>query len=101
MNPKTKKWISCAGTLTGLSLVLASPAYAQISQLTSGLDWIKTTLSGVAVVIIIIAIIWTGVKMMFQHAKWSEVAHIFFGGILAGGATAIAGQLFAGGGGGG
>jgi hypothetical protein len=38
--------------------------------------------------------------MMFQHAKWSEVAHIFFGGILVGGAAAIGPQIFGGGTGG-
>ncbi len=97
MTPITKKWISRAGAMTGFSLVLASPAYAQINQLTSGLDWIKTTISGVGVVIIVIALMWVGVKMMFQHAKWSEVAHIFFGGILVGGAAAIGGQLYGGG----
>ena len=73
------------------------PAWAQISQLTSGLTWIQSTISGIGVVVIIIAIMWVGVKMMFQHAKWSEVAHIFFGGILVGGAAAIGPQLFGGG----
>ena len=98
MNLSTKKWLSTAGTVIGFGLVAASPTYAmQISQLTSGLDWIKTTITGVGIVIMIIAIMWTGVKMMFQHAKWSEVAGIFFGGILVGGAAAIGPQLFGGG----
>ena len=100
MTPNAKKWISRIGAMTGMALVSAAPAYAQITQLTSGLDWIRTTISGVGVVIIIIALMWTGVKMMFQHAKWSEVAHIFFGGILVGGAAAIGPQLFGGGTGG-
>jgi len=101
VNPKTKDRLSAAGILTGCGLVLATPTYAmQISQLTSGLTWIQTTITGIGIVVIVIAIMWTGVKMMFQHAKWSEVAHIFFGGILVGGAAAIGPQLFGGGSGG-
>ncbi len=100
MQLQTKKWLSAAGTVTGFGLMAASPSYAQIQQLTSGLDWIKTTITGVGVVIIIIAIMWVGFKMMFQHAKWSEVAMIFFGGMLVGGAAAIGPQLFGGGAGG-
>jgi len=98
---KTKKWLTLAGTLTGFGLVAASPSYAfQIQQLTSGLDWIKTTITGIGIVMMVIAIIWCGFKMMFQHAKWSEVAQIFFGGILIGGAAAIGPQLMGGGTGG-
>jgi len=97
----TKKWLSLAGAMTGYGLLAASPTYAlQISQLTSGLSWIQTTISGIGVVVIVIAIMWTGFKLMFQHAKWSEVAQIFFGGILVGGAAAIGPQLFGGGSGG-
>jgi type IV secretion system protein VirB2 len=95
-----KKKIALAGSAVGYGLVAASPSFAQVTQLTSGLDWIKGTITGVGIVIMIIAIMWTGIKMMFQHAKWSEVAMIFFGGILVGGAAAIGPQLFSGGGGG-
>jgi len=97
MNLLIKKKISVAGTTIGYCLVSASPCLAQVTQLTNGLDWIKTTITGIGVVVIIIAIMWTGIQMMFQHAKWSQVAHIFFGGILVGGAAAIGPQLFGGG----
>ena len=93
-----KKWLSVAGTFVGYGTLTATPTYAmQISQLTSGLTWIQTTLVGIGTVLIIIAIMWCGFKMIWQHAKWSEVAHIFFGGILIGGAAAIGPQLFGGG----
>lgn len=98
MDTKAKTFIARAGSLTGFSLLAAAPAYAQIAQLDSGLSWIQATITGIGVVVIVIAIMWVGVKMMFQHAKWSEVAHIFFGGILVGGAAAIGPQLFSGGG---
>jgi type IV secretion system protein VirB2 len=93
----TRKKIALSGSAFGYGVVAASPSFAQVAQLTSGLDWIKTTITSVGVVIIIIAIMWTGIQMMFQHAKWSQVAHIFFGGILVGGAAAIGPQLFGGG----
>ena len=97
MNVSTKKKISAAGSAAGFALIAASPCFAQVAQLTSGLDWIKTTITGLGIVIMVIAIMWTGIKMMFQHAKWSEVASIFFGGMLVGGAAAIGPQLFGGG----
>lgn len=97
MKLTTKKKISAAGAAFGYGLVAAAPSFAQVTQLTSGLDWIKGTITGIGVVVIVIAIMWTGIQMMFQHAKWSQVAHIFFGGILVGGAAAIGPQLFGGG----
>jgi type IV secretion system protein VirB2 len=100
MKSSTKKYLSVSGAVLGYGLAMALPASAQIQQLSSGLDWIKTTITGVGIVIMVIAIMWTGFKMMFQHAKWSEVAQIFFGGILVGGAAAIGPQLFGGGAGG-
>ncbi len=95
----TRQRLAIAGTVCAYGLTLAGPSFAQVAQLTSGLDWIKTTITGIGVVVIVIAIMWTGIQMMFQHAKWSQVAHIFFGGILVGGAAAIGPQLFGGGGG--
>ncbi len=97
MKLTTKKWLSASGTGIGYGFVLALPASAQITQLTSGLDWIKGTITGIGVVVIVIALMWVGIQMMFMHAKWSQVAHIFFGGILVGGAAAIGPQLFGGG----
>jgi len=98
MNQDFEKRVARLGWLTGFGIALATPAFAQVSQLTNGLNWIKVTIQGVGAVIIIIALMWVGVQMMFMHAKWSQVAHIFFGGILVGGAAAIGPQLFAGGG---
>jgi type IV secretion system protein VirB2 len=97
MTPEFQTRIARCGAVTGFGLTVAAPAFAQVTQLTSGLNWIKTTISGIGVVVIVIAIMWTGIQMMFMHAKWSQVAHIFFGGILVGGAAAIGAQLFGGG----
>lgn len=100
MKPTTKNWIARAGALTGLGTVLATPSYAQITQLTNGLTWIQNTLTGIGVVVIVIAIIWCGFQMIFNQARWTQVAHIFVGGILIGGAAAIGAQLYGGGTGG-
>lgn len=98
MTSTHRKWLAFGGTLLGYGFAAALPTHAyQISSLTTGLTWIKTTISGIGILVIVIAIMWTGIKMMFQHAKWSEVAMIFFGGILAGGAAAIGPQLLGGG----
>ena len=97
MTPETQKRVARLGYLTGLFLTLSTPAFAQVTQLTNGLNWIKGTITGIGVAVIIIAIMWTGIQMMFQHAQWKQVAHIFFGGILVGGAAAIGPQLFGGG----
>ena len=97
MKLSMNKTISAAGTAIGYSLIAAGPSFAQVAALTSGLNWIKATITGIGVVVIIIAIMWTGIQMMFQHAKWSQVAHIFFGGILVGGSAAIGAQIFGGG----
>lgn len=97
MTPETKNRIARLGFIAGFGLVMATPAFAQVTQLTNGLNWIKSTITGIGIVVIVIAIMWTGIQMMFQHAKWSQVAHIFFGGILVGGAAAIGAQLFGGG----
>ncbi len=101
MTPKTKRRVAATGSFVSYAVLAASPTYAmQISQLTSGMTWIQTTLTGIGGLMIILAIMWCGFKMIWQHAKWSEVAHIFFGGILIGGAAAIGPQLFSGGSGG-
>lgn len=72
---------------------LTEPAYAQIAQVTTVMTNVQTVLTGVAVTMFTISIIWAGFKMAFQHAKWSEISNIVIGGILVGGAAAIAAWL--------
>ena len=77
----------------GLVAVAALPAHAQIAQVTTVMTNVQTVLTGVAVTMFTISIIWAGFKMAFQHAKWSEISNIVIGGILVGGAAAIAAWL--------
>ncbi|CAN7307441.1 TrbC/VirB2 family protein [Caballeronia sp. LjRoot34] len=76
-----------------LMLLAASPAYAQLSQVNTLLTTIQTTLLGVGGVICSIAIIWAGFRMMFQHARFGDIANVFIGGLFVGCATVIAAML--------
>jgi type IV secretion system protein VirB2 len=77
----------------GLIAAATMPAHAQIQQVTTVMTNVQTVLTGVAVTMFTISIIWAGFKMAFQHAKWSEISNIVIGGILVGGAAAIAAWL--------
>lgn len=74
-------------------LFAASPAWAQLSQVNTLLNTIQTTLLGVGGVICSISIIWAGFRMMFQHARFGDIANVFIGGLFVGCATVIAGML--------
>jgi type IV secretion system protein VirB2 len=82
--------ILASGAVMALATV---PAQAQIAQLTTVMTNVQTALTGIAVVLFSIAILWAGFKMAFQHARWSEISNIVIGGVLAGGASAIAAWL--------
>ena len=86
---------SIAVQLVAVSLLLlgASPAFAQLAVVNTVMTNVSTVLTGVAVTCFTIAIMWAGFKMAFQHAKWSEISNIVIGGILVGGAAAIAAWL--------
>ncbi|WP_027782047.1 MULTISPECIES: TrbC/VirB2 family protein [Burkholderia] len=74
-------------------VVTAVPASAQLTQVSTLLITIQNTLLGVGGVVCSISIIWAGFKMMFQHARFGDIAHVFIGGLFVGCATVIAGML--------
>lgn len=74
-------------------LLITVPAWAQLSQVNTLLSTIQTTLLGVGGVICSISIIWAGFRMMFQHARFGDIANVFIGGLFVGCATVIAGML--------
>ena len=76
-----------------LALLVASPAWAQLSQVNTLLSTIQTTLLGVGGVTCSISIVWAGFRMMFQHARFGDIANVFIGGLFVGCATVIAGML--------
>ena len=71
----------------------AGPAQAQLEKVNTTLTLIQTTLIGVSVVCLTIAIIWAGYKMIFQHARWTVISNIVIGGILVGAGGPIAAWL--------
>ena len=76
--------------------LLAAHASAEaggLQKVNTTMETIQTMLIGIAVVTLTIAIIWAGFKMIFGHARWSDISNIVIGGILIGGAAAIAGWL--------
>ncbi|HDR9868678.1 type VI secretion protein [Burkholderia cepacia] len=75
------------------SLMFPDPARAQLSQVNTLLETIQTTLLSVGGVICSISIIWAGFRMMFQHARFGDIANVFIGGLFVGCATVIAGML--------
>ncbi|HKU00300.1 MAG TPA: TrbC/VirB2 family protein [Paraburkholderia sp.] len=91
-------WLPARRILGALatSLVLfgmSSPAYAQLSQVNTFLTTIQSTLLSVGAVVCSISIIWAGFKMMFQHARFGDIANVFIGGLFVGCATVIAAML--------
>jgi type IV secretion system protein VirB2 len=87
--------VARAGRMAGFIAIafLAPPAYAQLSQVSTLLTTIQTTLLGVGGVVCSISIIWAGFRMMFQHARFGDIAHVFMGGLFVGCATVIAAML--------
>jgi len=81
--------LAIAALLTGT----VTPAYAQLSQVNTLLTTIQTTLLSVGAVVCSISIIWAGFKMMFQHARFGDIANVFIGGLFVGCATVIAAML--------
>lgn len=82
-----------AAVIAFLALLLSFPAHAQVAKVDEVMQLVKNTLTGISVVFFTVTFIWAGFKMAAQHAKWSEIAHIFYGGILAGGASGFAAAL--------
>ena len=61
-----------------------------LSNVNTLLQNVLTMLQGIAVVAVSIAIIWVGYKLIFQQARWADVANLVFGAAFIGGATSIA-----------
>ena len=74
-----------------LVFLLTDSAIAQsLSNVNTLLQNVLTLLQGIAVVAVSIAIIWVGYKLIFQQARWADVANLVFGAAFIGGATSIA-----------
>jgi type IV secretion system protein VirB2 len=76
----------------GLSVTLAGGAQG-LSKVNTLLQNVLTLLQGVSAVIVAIAVIVVGYKMIFHHAKWSEVSNVVIGALFIGAASSIASWL--------
>jgi type IV secretion system protein VirB2 len=81
---------------TGLTISLAVSSFPAAAQLERGRDMlnqVSTWLLSIGAVALTIALMFVGFRMMFQAAQWKDVAPVFWGGVLIGGAAGIAGML--------
>lgn len=94
MTPTTNGYVSRV-KVVGLSLSLVgAQAFAQgLSNVNTILQSVLTVLQGASAVIVAIAVITVGYRMIFHHARWTEVSNIVIGALFIGGATSIAGWL--------
>jgi type IV secretion system protein VirB2 len=77
-----------------LITVFSSPAWAQFEKGTEGLNSVKTWLMSIGGVIFTFAIMFVGIRMMFNAAQWKDVAPVFWGGCLLGGAVTFSSLFF-------
>ncbi len=92
---QTQAQVRALATFALFSLFLvAAPAFAQgLGSVNTFLNTVVSLLKGAGVLIVTVAIMWCGYKMIFKGASFSEVALIFVGGLLIGAAATIAGYL--------
>lgn len=80
-----------------LALVLISSTFlfgaGGIDKVNSFLENLSTALYGIGAVVLTIAFMWAGFKIMFQGQTLREVAPVLIGGVLVGAASAIAGYI--------
>lgn len=75
-----------------VAVLIPQLAFAQ-AQVNTVLTRINTMLTAAGVAIVTLAILWAGYKVMFAGARFADIAHIFIGAILIGGAATFAAWL--------
>lgn len=88
---------SVKGVFTAITMFLLLPNFVfgagGLDKVNSLMSSISNALYVVGVVVLTIAIMWAGFKIMFQGQTLREVAPPLLGGILVGAASGIAGLL--------
>ncbi|NVE00155.1 TrbC/VirB2 family protein [Massilia sp. BJB1822] len=81
-------------SLSLLLLLLSQPVLAGggsgLERGTTVLNTIAKWMTGLGLVIVTIALMVVGFRMVFQAAEWKDVAPVFWGGVLIGGAGTLA-----------
>jgi type IV secretion system protein VirB2 len=79
--------------IPAMMLAISSPAFAQLEKGKTMLESVKTWMVGIGAVVVTIALMFVGFRMVFQAAEWKDVAPVFWGGVVIGGASGIATML--------
>lgn len=83
-----------AALLTLPGMVFAQGAPSELTETTCGFfSNIKSVLNGISITVVTIAVMFTGYKVAFQHARIAEVSPVLIGAVLIGAASQIA-KLF-------
>ncbi len=84
-------------TLVGFALLAAPGAAFAQAEITSLLTRVVGWLQAGGLLIVTLAIMWVGYKILFAGARFADVAYIFIGALFIGSAATIAGWLMGGG----
>lgn len=76
-------------TIAALSFT-GSPAFAQLERITSQANTISTFLTGLAIVVVTIAFLYVGFKVLFRGQALADLWHVLVGGLIVGGAAGFA-----------
>lgn len=72
-----------------MSLFLSSPAFAQFQAVNAKMSTLQISLLSLGGIVATLAFMWCGYKMMFQHAKFSDVSNVLIGGMFVGLSTVL------------
>lgn len=87
--------------LGGCSLLMATTCRADgggaLPQFADTIERVLSVLQAAGVVVAAVAITWAGYKILFQHARWTDIAMLVIGGVFIGAAPSLAIMLLYGG----
>lgn len=89
MKNRAKLWLG----LAMLCMYQVAFAAGGISKVNTFMQSLQTALYAVGAIVLTIAIMWAGFKIMFQGNTLREVAPVLIGGILVGSASSIAAYM--------
>lgn len=90
-----KLQLACKSPLFALGLALVSQA-ALATPGQSQLSTLQTWLLAIGGIVITLALMYAGLEMAWKKKPFSEISHVFFGGILFGAAPMIAAMIISG-----
>jgi type IV secretion system protein VirB2 len=88
--PRTQRPWSAIASSIAVSLLPNIAAAQGFDKINTTATNVQAILVTIAVVVVTIAIMWAGFKMIFQGARLADVAGVLIGGTLIGGSSAFA-----------